>query len=78
MGRSNPGDPTTAKGDIGLLFALARRIRELEPSDRRDAARILRLLAAPEVWDDERWRDHDFSLRLMLTAAAATAKGDDV
>lgn len=77
MGRRDPKEDTASKGDLGLLFALTRRIHALPAKDRPEAARILRALAAPEVWDDEHWTDHDFALRLMLVSAASTAESDD-
>lgn len=75
MGRPDPKSPAS-KGDLGLLFSLARRVHCLPAKDKPEAARILRLLATPEVWEDERWEDQDFALRLTLRSAASVAESD--
>lgn len=55
---------------------MARRVHCLPAKDKPEAARILRLLATPEVWEDERWEDQDFALRLTLRSAASVAESD--
>lgn len=74
MGRR--GDPRASGGDLGLLFAFARRVHSLDDEDKPEAARILRLLAVPEVWEDERWTEMDFALRLTLVSSASVAESD--